>query len=167
MLLLSNKMYENFTPTQALDAVKSTEAKVNDMYYSVDKNWNKTKKGIYSEKEIKSVGNIMSAGDVKSGNGKVNIGKNGTVYADRLNLKHNIEKVGSINSSGDVKGKRLCIGGTCIDENHLKVLTGGKYFSIVSGRTGRRLQDRDRDAKYENHNDHGHEAVKIHAIRNK
>ena len=44
MLLLSNKMYENFTTTQALDAVKSIEKKVNDVYYSIDKNWVRTKK---------------------------------------------------------------------------------------------------------------------------
>jgi hypothetical protein len=31
MLIFSNKMYENFSTTQALDAVKSTETKVNNM----------------------------------------------------------------------------------------------------------------------------------------
>jgi hypothetical protein len=158
-LILSKKVSENFTTTQALDAVKSTEKKVNDVYYSIDKDWVRTKKGIYSTKEIKSDGNIRGP--------KINIGNNGTIYADRLNLNHNIEKVGSINSSGDVKGKRLCIGGTCIDENHLKVLTGGKYFSIVSGRSGKRLKDDNENGKFDNHNDQSYEAVKIHAIRNK
>jgi len=38
MLLLSNKMYEKFTTTQALDAVKSTEKKVNDIFSKVDNN---------------------------------------------------------------------------------------------------------------------------------
>jgi hypothetical protein len=86
MLLLSNKMYEKFTTAQALDAVKSTESKVNNMFHSVDANWIRSKKGIYSEKEIKSKGAIMSAGDVKSGNGKVTIGGNGTIYAKRINI---------------------------------------------------------------------------------
>jgi hypothetical protein len=36
MLLLSNKMYENFTTVQALDAVKATEKKVNEMVSKVD-----------------------------------------------------------------------------------------------------------------------------------
>ena len=36
MLLLSNKMYENFTTTQALDAVKATENKVNDIFSKID-----------------------------------------------------------------------------------------------------------------------------------
>jgi len=138
-LIMDNK--ENFTTAQALDGVKETEKKVNDIFYSIDKDWVRSKKGIYSQKEIKSVGNIMSAGDVKSGNGKVNIGKNGTVYADRLNLKHNIEKVENINSSGDVKGKRFCIGETCVDENHLKILSGKRHLWIQSGRGGH-LSDR-------------------------
>ena len=70
MLLLSNKMYEKFTTVQALDSVKSTEKKVNDMFYKVDKDWISTNKNIYSSKEIKSnvavkVGNITLA---KKGN---------------------------------------------------------------------------------------------------
>ena len=36
MLLFSNKMYENFTTAQALDAVKSTETKVNNIFSKVD-----------------------------------------------------------------------------------------------------------------------------------
>jgi len=39
MLLLSNKMYEKFSTTQALDAVKSTEAKVNNMAIKADANY--------------------------------------------------------------------------------------------------------------------------------
>ena len=38
MLLLSNKMYEKFTTTQALDAVKSTEKKVNNMIINAGAN---------------------------------------------------------------------------------------------------------------------------------
>lgn len=36
---------------------------------------------------------------------------------------------------------KLCIGGTCIDENHLKVLTGGKAFSIKSDQDDKRLEN--------------------------
>jgi len=38
MLLLSNKMYEKFTTVQALDAVKSTETKVNNMILNAGPN---------------------------------------------------------------------------------------------------------------------------------
>jgi hypothetical protein len=38
MLLFSNKMYENFTTAQALDAVKSTETKVNNMILNAGAN---------------------------------------------------------------------------------------------------------------------------------
>lgn len=60
---------------------------------------------------------------------------------------------------------KLCIGSTCIGENELKVLTGGKYFSIQSGRSNKRLSDRNRDAKFENDNDGNYEKMRIIKIR--
>jgi hypothetical protein len=114
MLLLSNKMYENFTTTQALDAVIATEKKVNDIFHQVDANWVKTNKNIYSAKEIKSnvavkVGNITLA---KSGN---------KLWAENAQID-NVKIM-----------KKLCIGGTCLDENHLKLLTDGFYFKNLDG----------------------------------
>ena len=105
MLLLSNKMYENFTTTQALDAVKSTEKKVNDIYYSIDANWVKSKKSIYSQNELKAEGQIISGkGDIIAASGNVNA-------------------AGSVNAEGNINTKKLiCVGGTCINENVLKRL---------------------------------------------
>ena len=52
MLILSNKMYENFTTTQALDAMKSTEKKVNDVYSKVDKDRVTIKKQLHMDNNL-------------------------------------------------------------------------------------------------------------------
>jgi hypothetical protein len=158
MLLLSNKMYENFTPTEALDAVKATEKKVNDIFYNIDKDWSRSNKGIYSKKEIKAK-TIRSTEDI--------IAARNMTASGNVNAKKDVNASGKISALGDVKGKRLCIGATCIDEKNLQVLTGKKYFSIQSGRSNKRLQDDNENARFDNHNDHGHEAHRIIAIRNK
>jgi hypothetical protein len=78
------------------------------------------------------------------------------------------------NISGDsvtidkkLKLKNLCIGETCISEDQLKVLTGGKWFSIQSGRSNKRLQDDGTNARFENDNDSYHETFRIIKIRDK
>ena len=158
--ILSNKMYENFSISSALDSVKAVETKVNDMFYEITKDRMKTKKSIYSAGEIKGP--------------KITISNNGTIYADRLNLKLGIEKVGgdskfdgNVESSKDIKGKRLCIGNTCIGEDELKVLTGDKYFSIQSARAGKNLNGSTSNAKFENNKNDSDNAHRIRSIRNK
>ena len=128
MLILSNKMYENFTAAQALDGVKSTEKKVNDMFYKVDKDWISTNKNIYSSKEIKSnvavkVGTITLAK------------KDNKIWAPNMQVD-NLRVKKNLHTDGDVKGKRLCIGGTCIGETQLKVLLGKQKIWIQSSRGG-------------------------------
>ena len=118
MLLLSNKMHENFTTTQALDGVKSTEKKVNDMFYSVDANWNKSSKGIYGKKSIEAEGNIVSR------KADVIAGRNMTATA-------NVNAKKDVNATGKVTGKNLCIGNTCLNEDHLKMITDGFKLQIT------------------------------------
>ena len=113
MLLLSNKMYENFTTTQALDAVKSTEKKVNGMFYAVDQNWNKANKGIYSQKSIEAEGKVVS--------------RKGDVIAGR-----NVTAIVNVNAKKDVNANRLCLGGTCITKAHLDILTGKRHFFMAN-----------------------------------
>jgi len=43
---------------------------------------------------------------------------------------------GQLYSSGDVRAKRLCMGGTCIDQRHLQVLTGQRDFLMPHHRRG-------------------------------
>lgn len=56
-------------------------------------------------------------------------------------------------SQGSIKtSDKLCINGTCLDENDLKVLKGERPFTMRSNRTGRRLQDGNRNARFRNTN---------------
>jgi len=128
MLLFSNKMYENFTPIQALDGVKATEKKVNDMFYKVDKDWVRTNKNIYSSKEIKAK-TIRSTEDV--------IATRNMTATGNVNAKKDVNASGKVNAGGDVKGKRLCIGRTCLSENHLKMITQGFKLKLIAGKWAR------------------------------
>jgi hypothetical protein len=116
--LVSNKAYEKFTVSEALDGMKLTEKKVNDMYYSVDKDWNKSKKSIYSQKEIKAEGNVSANVDVIA---KRNVSASGNVNAKK-----------DVNASGNVNAKKFCIGKTCIDESHLQMLTDGFKLKMTA-----------------------------------
>ena len=59
----------------------------------------------------------------------------------------------------------ICLDGVCLNADHFRFLRGEKGFSIVSKRTGRRLQDRNKDGYFDNHNDGLYETMKIHNIR--
>jgi hypothetical protein len=149
MLLFSNKMYENFTPTEALDAVKATEKKVNDMASKVgpnnvdfksgirlSKNWMNGANDTNSEisNDIGHYKKLMVIGNKSSGTRKVGVW-------DHLDV-HGTERVsgnfraGRVDSDGDIKGKRLCIGGTCLSENHLKILTKGFKMKVIGSSKG-------------------------------
>ena len=142
MLLFSNKMYENFTTAQALDAVKLTEAKVNNMAVNVGDDFIDLKSGIKLSKGWKDgatattseisndtdgfkklmiVGN-KSAGGVR----KVGIWDHLDVHGSQIvtgSLSVGSQIVtGSLSVGGDIKGGRLCIGNTCIGEDNLKLL---------------------------------------------
>jgi hypothetical protein len=121
ILLFSNKMYENFSTSDALNAVASTEKKVNDMFYTVDRNWTKSTKGHYSKKSIEADSHVVSR--------KGNVSAKVDVIAGR-----NMTATGNVNADGNVKGKKLCINDTCLTENHLKLLTDGFYFKQVGGK---------------------------------
>jgi len=108
-LIMSNK--EDFTTAQALDGIKSTEKKVNDIFYNIDKDWARSKKGLYSQKEIKGK-TIRSTEDV---------------IATR-----NMTATVNVNAKKDLNGNRLCLGGTCITKAHLDILTGKRHFFMAN-----------------------------------
>jgi hypothetical protein len=131
MLLFSNKMYENFTTAQALDAVKSTETKVNNMAVNVGDDFIDLKSGIKLSKGWKNgatattseisndlVGSkkLMIVGN-KSDGGVRKVG-----IWDHLDVHGSQIVTGSLSVGGDIKGGRLCIGNTCIGEDNLKLL---------------------------------------------
>jgi len=122
MLLFSNKMYENFTSTQALDAVKSTEKKVNDIFYKVDKDWVRTHKNIYSEKEIKAK-TIRSTQDV--------------IATRNMTATGNVNAKKDVNAANKVNAKNFCIDGVCINKTHLEMLTGKRHHFISNWKKNR------------------------------
>jgi hypothetical protein len=159
------KDQEDFTPIEALDAVKSTETKVNNMATKVGADHVDLKSGIRLSKNWKNGANatnseisndighykkLMVIGNKSSGTRKVGIWDHldvhgtervsGNFRAGRVDSDGNINGK-KIESSGDVKGKRLCIGGTCIDENRLKVLAGKKHFFLRAIGKGGVLSD--------------------------
>ena len=113
-LLISNKS-EKFTVSEALDGMKLTEKKLNDMFYEVDANWNKSNKGIYGKKSIEGEGNIVS--------------RKGDVIAGK-----NVTASGNVNAKKDINAfGKICIGKTCISETDLKKM---KSSIIIGGWAG-------------------------------
>ena len=131
-LILSKKVSENFTTTQALDAVAATETKVNNMVINagadhidlkskirLSKSWSGYPDKATDQAEISNdtglKKKLMIVGNKSSGTRKVGVW-------DHLDVHGNQGITGSLAVNGNVKGKRLCIGGTCVDENVLKRL---------------------------------------------
>ena len=77
---------------------------------------------IVTKGNINSDGTIVAKGNIA--NGAVTISSNGTIYAKKLSLTDQIIETNIKIPSG----KTICIGGTCINENHLKMLTQGFHL---------------------------------------
>ena len=165
VLLISNKVHENFTTVQALDAVKTTEAKVNDIFSHVSNSQVKIDKVLKLNQHMR-----ITNPDARLFFNDDNDNKlfyNADNEGPELKGKKLIKLVApdGVWSTGPLKAESLCIGNTCIDENHLKLLKGQKYFSIQSKKTDKRLNDGDSDARFKFHRDLDNEAMKIIAIR--
>ena len=117
------KDQEDFTTAQALDAVKTTETKVNNIATKVGADYVDLKSGIRLSKkwmsgatatnseisnDTGSYKKLMIIGNKSSGTRKVGIW-------DHLDIHGNQYATGYIKSNS-----KLCIKGTCIDENDLK-----------------------------------------------
>jgi hypothetical protein len=137
ILLLSNKMYENFSTTQALDAVKSTEKKVNNMVAYAGPGRMDLKSGISLTNKFSASSSATKAEISNDTSGFKNLMILGNTSAG------GVRKIGLYDDVA-VSGKlavatKFCIGGTCIDEDHLKVLTGQKEMNIVDEKKSRYL----------------------------
>jgi len=134
-LIMDDK--ENFSTTDALNAVKSTEQKVNGIVSKVDGTHVKFSKQVHLDKGLKSGSMIFgpkSASGWKDYGISVPGGKHFGIHApgSGTTVLHVDNQINThkIEATGDVKAKRFCIGGTCIDENRLKVLAGTRHFFI-------------------------------------
>jgi hypothetical protein len=105
MILLSKKIYENFDLGDTLNAVKAMETKFNNVFtkledqeVTIDK---KLKvKELDTKGDINSAGNIDSVGKIET---PANIVSGKNMHTNRIYIK-----------------EKLCIGGTCMYEDHLK-----------------------------------------------
>jgi hypothetical protein len=141
------EIQENFTTLQALDAVKTNEEKLNNLIGYIDDHQVKYPKvstfenDVHIEKKVnlpnglninelnmnknnwKDYGLSLESGGgfgfSAPGPADVDISVDGSMYVDK-----------------DIKGNRLCIGETCIEEDHLKALTGKKHFYLKSFKGG-------------------------------
>ena len=168
ILLLSNKVSENFTNAQALDAVKATEKKVNDMVVNAGPGRMDLKSGISLTNKFSASSsatkaeisndtsgfkNLMILGNTSAGGvRKIGLYDDVTV-SGKLVVKNDSVFNKSITVGENVLAKRFCINGTCIDEDHLKVLTGAKSMNILDADRGRYL------VRYGTHGGDFHSAV--------
>jgi len=139
MLLLSNKMYEKFSTTQALDAVKSTEKKVNEMVSKVDRSHVRFPKKVVLDKGLAmgalkmAPGNWLDYGIEVPAGKKVGIHApgNGTMELHVDNKLH----TGEIHAAS-----KICIGGACITKAHIDLLKGDRHFFLANSHKNRFLK---------------------------
>jgi hypothetical protein len=140
MLLFSNKMYENFSTTDALNAVASTEKKVNEMVSTVDGSHVRFPKKIVLDKGLAmgslkmAPGNWLDYGIEVPANKKLGIHAPGAASMEL----HVDGKINGHQINGhDINGNRFCIDGVCINKTHLEMLTGKRHHFISNYKKNR------------------------------
>jgi hypothetical protein len=149
MLIFSNKMYENFSTSDALDAVAATEEKVNNIFTEIKENEVTLDKQLINNKGLHVKGNIsldktkiLLAGS-NDDNHSISYNKDidgpqikGYAGIRFATADGGVKTVVSINKNKELKvhNGKICINNTCLDENHLKMLTDGFYFKQVGGK---------------------------------
>lgn len=103
-----------------LNSYNTTDKKFNNMVDSITLNDVIFGKNIKTNKYLNVGEGIDVGGDI--------------VSKGEIKTSSNITATGKITASGDIKGKRLCIGGTCLNEDHLKLLTDGFKMKIEVGK---------------------------------
>lgn len=133
VLLISNKVHENFTTVQALDAVKTTEAKVNDIFSHVNNNEVKINKVLKLNKNMRITNPDarLYFNDDNDNRLFYNADNEGPELKGKKLIK--LAAPDGVWSTGPLKARELCIGDTCINENHLKLLTNGLRLKIING----------------------------------
>ena len=144
LFLVSSSNKENFTTIQALDAVKSTEQKVNDMVSQVDANKVTMEKQLHLDNHLSLQEKQIRVKNAADGNHVIFYNKD----IDGVEMKGwkgislataeggakrvvDIQK-NDVNISANLKVQgSLCIGNTCINEDHLKMITDGYKIKIT------------------------------------
>lgn len=128
MLLKRNYGRENMEGIPVLNSLSVLKNKIANVFSKVEE----TKVTINKSLDIEQDLTVKGKEDVEKDlivKGKADIGTD-------LNVKGKTNIQTDLNVNGNIKAKKLCIGGTCIDENRLKILAGTKALYLKSGRGG-------------------------------
>jgi len=163
LFLLSNKMYENFTPTEALDMVKGIQVTVNSIFSKIDnsqatmsKKLNMNNNIILNDKQIRLRGGndenhiITINGDVDGpeikGNKGISLATNEGGAKRVVEIKKDDVKIDANLSAKTIKsGGKICINDVCMNEPELKRLL------ILARKQKHHFFIRNKDGKYLNH----------------
>ena len=152
MLLLSNKMYEKFTNAQALDAVKSTEQKVNEMVSKIDGTHVRFPKKVVLDKGLAMGSLKMAPGNWLDYGIEVPAGKKLGIHAPGNGTME-------LHVDNTIKAQKLCLGNKCITEKDLSKLVDG--FQLET------LNHGHHSGKYIHTHSNGHMAVADKKYRTK
>jgi hypothetical protein len=130
---------EDFSTTQALDAVASTETKVNNMAKKVGDNYVDLKSGIrLSGKWMNgaTATNSEIANDTGTYKKLMIIGNKSAGSVRKVGIWDHLDVHGNQSNSGYIKSMdRLCIGGTCINENDMQKMKASRMIGgfVING----------------------------------
>ncbi|SVA26109.1 uncharacterized protein METZ01_LOCUS78963 [marine metagenome] len=152
--LVSNKAYEKFTVSEALDGMKATEKKVNDAFSKVDKDNVSFDKNVSMNKHLDMKNNIalnknqIRLASVSDANHVIFYNKDvdgpeikGYKGISLATVEGGVKRVVEIKKDSMKVNGKICIGGTCIDESHLQMLTGARDVYILSQKNKKYLQN--------------------------
>jgi hypothetical protein len=120
LILLINET-ENFTTTQALDAVIATEKKVNEMVSKVDGSHVRFPKKVVLDKGLAMGSLKMAPGNWLDYGIEVPAGKKVGIHAPGNGTME-------LHVDNTIKTAKICLGGTCIDENDLQMMKSGRII---------------------------------------
>ena len=110
---------------------------------------------------------LLSRSTTPSANIQMNLGQGSltakSLTSDSINVPNINSSTGAVNIQG-IKlptGGELCINNVCIGQQHLQALKGDRNIFLQSQRTGRNLQDDDKNARFENKNKGTYESLRI------
>ena len=119
-------MIEGFESTVA-NSVSAIEQKFNQAFGMINATNVEIKQNLKLKEYLNVVKGIDAGSDIVA---KKNIKSGNDIIAQK-----NVTAEGNVNAKNNLNAnKKICIGKTCLDENHLKLLTDGFKMKIVKGK---------------------------------
>jgi len=148
LILMKDKLGKKKTEEKVenFEETETTKELLEPLLNSIDST-NKTVAGIFNNVTSDSATVVKNLSTTKNISAS-NTGVNATISADVINGK-TVSSAKDVIASNALKGKYLCLGNTCITEEHLKILTGARDVFIRGKDTGRILSDQNGSAKFQ------------------